>query len=214
MSTPAEQIASPFQGPTSGASEFQALRFLLSQRLRRVQTAILVQVQAVHGGGVGPVGTVDVVPLVDQVDGAGNAVPHVTIYSRPYARIQGGTNAFILDPQIGDIGLMVFCSRDISAVIASKQHGPPPSARVFNYADGLYLGGYLNATPQAYIEFAQNGAITVVAPSLTITTTGAVNINGAVVSHAGEVTDALGKVLGTHIHSGVQSGSNNSGPPV
>lgn len=214
MSTPAEQVASPLQQPTSGATEFQALQFLILQRLLKVQTAILVKVVNVAPGGVGPVGTVDVVPLVDQVDGAGNTVPHVTIYTRPYARIQGGTNAFILDPQVGDLGLMVFCSRDISSVISSKKNSPPASARIFNYADGLYLGGYLNGTPQNYIRFEQGGAIDIVAPALNITTTGAVNINGAVISHAGEVTDALGKVLGTHLHSGVQGGSSNTGPPV
>lgn len=214
MSTPAEQVASPLQQPTSAATDFQALQFFIEQRLRKVQTAIVVKVVNVNAGGVGPVGTVDVVPLVDQVDGAGNVVPHVTIYGRPYSRIQGGTNAFILDPQVGDLGLMVFCSRDISSVISSKQNSPPASARIFNYADGLYLGGYLNGTPQNYIRFEQGGTIDIVAPALNITTTGSVNINGAVISHAGEVTDALGKVLGTHRHSGVQGGSSNTGPPV
>jgi hypothetical protein len=50
-------------------------------------------------------------------------------------------------------------------------------------------------------------AMTIAAASLTINTTGSVNINGAVISHAGEVTDALGKVLGTHTHSDPQGGT-------
>ena len=120
----------------------------------------------------------------------------------------------ILDPQVNDLGLMVFASRDISAVIASRKASPPPSARLFNYADGLYVGGLLNGTPLNYIEFLNNGAIAIKAPTLNITTTGNVNINGAIISSAGEVTDALGKVLGTHLHSGVQSGGSDTGPPV
>src|SRR5689334_17719037 len=106
-------VATPLQTLTDGATEFQMLRFFLQQRLLKVQTATLVKVQAVHGGGVGPIGTVDVLPLIDQVDGAGNIVPHVTIYGRPYCRWQGGANAIVLDPQVGDIGLMVFGSRDL-----------------------------------------------------------------------------------------------------
>lgn len=220
MSATSSSPSVPFQQPSSAATEFQALQFLLLQRLLKVQTAIVVAVQAVHGGGLAPVGTVDVVPLVDQVDGAGNAIPHLTIYGRPYVRVQGGVNAVILDPQVGDLGLMVFCSRDISSVITSKQHGPPASSRIFDYADGLYVGGTLNGLPQNYVMFAPGGAISMVstqsvsieAPQINLT--GAVNANGAQISTAGEVTDALGIVLGTHAHSGVQSGGSDTGPPV
>jgi hypothetical protein len=218
MSAP--QTATPLQGPTSAATEEQALQFLILQRLLRVQTAIVVKVEAVTGAGLAPVGTVDVLPLVNQVDGAGKAVPHVTLYGRPYVRWQGGANAVILDPQIGDLGLMVFASRDISGVIKSKAAGPPPSFRLFSYADGIYVGGMLNGTPTSYLQWLADGTIKLVSPvaidiqAPQVNITGTVNANGAVISTAGEVTDALGKVLGTHEHSGVQSGGSNTGPPV
>jgi GpV Apex motif len=222
MSTPASQIATPFQEPTSGATEIQALRFLILQRLLKVQTITVVRVVAVNPGAVGPVGTVDVLPLVGQIDGAGNVIPHQTIFTRPYVRLQGGVNAVILDPVVGDLGVCLFCSRDISAVITAKAPSPPSSRRLFDYADGIYLGGVLNGTPSNYVQFASDGTIKVVstvaidlqAPAVNITTTGNTNINGAIISPAGEVTDALGKVLGTHLHSGVQSGGGNTGPPV
>jgi hypothetical protein len=222
MSTPASQLATPFQEPTSGATEIQALRFLMLQRLLKVQTVTVVRVVAVDPGAVGPVGTVDVLPLVGQVDGAGNVIPHQAIYSRPYVRLQGGVNAVIIDPAVGDLGVCMFCSRDISAVISSKAPSPPSSKRLFDYADGIYMGGVLNDTPQNYVQFEPGGTIKVVstvaidlqAPTVNITTTGNVDINGAIISSAGEVTDALGKVLGTHIHSGVQPGGGDSGPPV
>jgi len=222
MSTPG-QYATPFQGPTDTATDFQALRFFIEQRLRKVQTFILVEVLAVKPAAVGDltgtVGTVDVQVLADQVDGAGNVVEHVTLYGRPYSRIQGGVNAFICDPQVGDIGGMAFASRDLSAVIEAQEHAPPGSARIFNYADGLYLGGFLNDTPENYVEIGDDAInvvhttqINIQAPNISIT--GAVNANGAVISTAGEVTDKLGKVLGTHEHSGVQTGVGNTGPPV
>lgn len=222
MSAAPNAIATPYTEPTSYATEFQALQFLMNQRLRNVQTATIVQIQAVHGGGLGPVGTVDVLPLVDQVDGGGNAVPHVTLFGRPYIRWQGGNNAVILDPVVGDLGLMVFASRDLSAVMASKKHGPPPSARVFSYADGTYVGGMLGVQPTSYVQLLPDGtmklvstvAVDINAPAVNITTTGNVNINGAIISTAGEVTDKLGKVLGTHVHTGVTVGGGDTGPPL
>lgn len=219
MSTPSDQVFGQ-QQPTSAATEYQALQFMLLQRLLRIQTAIMVQIVATYGGGVGPVGLCDVLPLVDQIDGAGNVVPHLTIYGRPYLRQQGGKSAVILDPAAGDEGLMVFCSRDISSLIANAQAGaapqqvPPASRRIFSFADGLYVGGYLNGEPTQYIEFVPNGGgINVVSP-------GPVTINGATISAAGEVTDAAGVVLGTHEHeagtytAGGNAVTGESGEPV
>lgn len=222
MSTPASAVVAPFTEPTSHATEHQLYQFLIAQRLRKVQTAMLVQVVKVRGGGLAPVGTVDVLVLVDQTDGANNSTPHVTLFNRPYVRMQGGANAVILDPKVGDIGVMVFGSKDLSAVIKSKKAGPPPSRRVFGYADGLYLGGMLGAAPTSYVQWLDDGTIKLVspvaidiqAPAVNITTSGDVNINGAIISTDGEVTDALGVVLGTHLHSGVTTGGGNSGPPV
>jgi hypothetical protein len=208
MSTPAASIATPFQEPTSAATEFQALSFLIAQRLRQVQTMIVVEVMAVHGGGVGPVGTVDVLPLVDQVDGAGKAVPHTTIYGRPYQRIQGGNNAFVIDPVEGDLGVCVFASRDISAVIASKSHGPPPSNRRFSYADGVYLPGTLNGTPQNYLSFDNAGNATLLAVnSLTL------NAGGKIITIDSSGITIDGILWETHYHPGVQSGGSDTGPP-
>jgi GpV Apex motif len=211
-----------FQQPTSAATEFQALRFFVQQRLLRVQTVTLVQVQAVHGGGVGPIGTVDVLPLVGQVDGAGNVVPHQTIFGRPYSRIQaGGVRAVILDPAPGDIGVMVFASRDLSSVIANGASGkqkvaaPPGSARYFNYADGLYLFTCVgNQTPTEYLEFVPSGGIRLQTAGTFTVSAGSINLNGATISGSGEVTDGLGKILGTHTHGGVQTGGGTSGPPT
>jgi hypothetical protein len=211
-----------FQQPTSAATEFQALRFLIQQRLLRVQTVTLVQVQAVHDGGVGPIGTVDVLPLVGQVDGAGNVVPHETIYGRPYCRLQsGGARAVILDPAAGDVGVMVFASRDISSVIANVASGqkkvaaPPSSNRYFNYADGLYLFACLGEqTPTEFIEFIPAGGIRLQTSGTFTVQAASIDLNGATISGSGEVTDAAGKVLGTHTHGGVQTGGGTSGPPT
>jgi hypothetical protein len=205
--------AKPLQQPTSAATEFQQLQFFILQKLAQIQTCTLVQVKAVYPPTSGLVGTVDVLPLVGQVDGAGNLIPHKTIYNRPYSRVQGGTNAIIIDPVANDVGVMVFASRDISSAIASGAPSPPSSGRKYDFSDGLYLYSLARgAAPAQYIQFLPSG--------INIKTIGNVNINGAIITPAGEVIDAAGKVLGTHEHgpgtyvAGSTPVTNDSGPPV
>lgn len=131
--------------------------FIISSIVNRIQTVTLVQVKAVKATGVSPVGTVDVQPMVAQLDGNGGIHPHGTIYNIPYFRLQGGANAVVIDPKVGDIGMCGFCSRDISAVKNNKAPSPPQSHRKYDYADGLFFGGFLNGTPSQYIYFKDGG---------------------------------------------------------
>lgn len=227
-----------------GVGEYGALMFLISQALARLSTATLVRVVSVtNAGGVEPVGFVDVQPLVNQLDGAGNAVPHAVLHQLPYFRLQGGTDAVILDPKVGDVGIAVFASRDISAVKSSKGQANPGSWRSHDMADGLYVGGLLNGTPVQYVQFTAGG-INVVSPSkvtiqapnieLNAATQCALNspqivLNGTVQQGSGsfggtstwqgnmETLGTLrnnGKDVGsTHTHPGVQSGPSNTGTP-
>jgi hypothetical protein len=142
----------------SGTSDYNAQSFLVWQILRSISGARLVKIMAVtNAGSVSPVGFVDVQPLVNQVDGYKNATPHGTIYHLPYFRLQGGGNAVIIDPQIGDIGVAVIEDRDISSVKANAGQANPGSDRIFDMADGLYIGGFLNGAPTQYVQFSTAG---------------------------------------------------------
>lgn len=187
-------------------------------------TATLVQVEAcTNAGGITKAGTVDVHPLVNQVDGYGNAVPHGTIYGLPYIRIQGGANAVIMDPVAGDIGIAIFASHDISSVKATGAQANPGSRRRFDWADGIYLGGLLNGVPTQYVDFASGGItllsptkVTIQAPDIELVgavhTTGAMTADSTIVAQ-GNITGA-GTSLHTHLHSGVTTGGGNTGAPV
>lgn len=165
------------QDPTTHGSEFNSSSFLINQMLAKLQTTTLVQIVSVtNAGGVTPVGFVDVHPLVNQMSGDRKATPHGVIHNIPYFRLQGGGNAVILDPQVGDIGMCGFCSRDISSVKAAKAQGNPGSFRTFDWADGLYFGGMLNGAPTQYVQFSTAGitlhsptAVTIDAPITTVT---------------------------------------------
>jgi hypothetical protein len=153
------------QQPTDAASDIGAISFVVWQILRTVAGARLVEVTSVtNSGGVSPVGFVDVLPLVNQVDGSDNAVPHEVVHNLPYFRLQGGANAVIIDPQEGDIGVAIIEDRDISSVKANKGQANPGSKRLFDLSDGLYLGGFLNKAPTQYFQFSAAG-IAVVSPT-------------------------------------------------
>ncbi|MDO9949822.1 phage baseplate protein [Glaesserella parasuis] len=147
------------------------LGFIVGSLINRIQTVTLVQVKAVNATGVAPVGTVDVQPMVAQLDGEGKAHAHGVIHNIPYFRLQGGSNAIVIDPQVGDIGMCGFCSRDISSVKANKAPSTPQSLRKFDYADGLYFGGFLNGVPEQYIFFKDSG--------IDVVATGEVYIKGS-----------------------------------
>lgn len=150
--------------PAAGANPLTAWAFAFRAAMAQVRTTIPVKVVAVHGGGLAPVGRIDAQPLVQQTDSAGNVMALPVLYGLPYLRWQGGASAVILDPAVGDIGLVCFADRDVSAVIASGKQSAPGSNRRFSLADGFYIGATLNAEPTQYLQFDPDTGITLNSP--------------------------------------------------
>lgn len=208
------------EDPSTTATEFNMLAFVFELLLSRISTVKLVKViSCTNSGGVSPVGTVVVRPLVNQMTGAGQGVPHDNLYSVPYLRVQGGTNAVILDPEPGDIGACGFCDRDISLVKVTKDYANPGSPSMMDWADGLYFGGFLNGAPSQYVAFSAAGLalvsptkISLSAPVVDIEATTSVTVNSPANTIEGGGTSIDGKPFLPHAHTGVQSGGSDSGP--
>lgn len=220
---PSSNNESPVGGvnPSTVFGGYNGLFYVIQQALSKMQTSTLVRIEAcTNSGGLAEVGLVDVTPLVNQVDSVGIPIEHKTIYNVPYFRLQGGANAVIIDPEVGDIGICVFASRDISKVKKTKTRANPDSKRSYSYSDGLYIGGVLNGVPTQYVQFSTAGIkilsptkinltapiVEIVAPvttvnsstSVTITTpiftvNGVTEINGATtITGATEIVGATG----------------------
>ena len=228
----------------SNVGAYNEFAFVFAQMLgKRCFCAVVQVVACSNSGAVAAAGTVDVQPLVNQVDGVGNAVPHHVIHGLPYQRMIGGTSAVIIDPAVGDIGYCVFADRDISSVKATQKQANPGSRRRNNWSDGIYIGGILNGIPTQYVEFNASGItvhsptkVTVSAPDIELTATTVVNLNAPTIGLNGAVTQTagtsgsgvalIGPVTGTNNvtagglsldtphHTGVQTGSGNTGGPV
>ena len=197
MSDPAPYLGTRWYD--SDASDFNALHFVIRQFLATIANSAIVQVVAVYGTGLNPTGTVDVLPLVNQVDGRGNPTPHGIVPGLPFFRVQGGANAVVIDPVVGDIGLAVFADRDVSTVKTTRAQANPGSFRQHDMADGFYLGGFLNGVPTQYVQFTSGG--------IDIVSSGTVAITSAGLTHNGV------NIGSTHEHGGVQTGTGNTGVP-
>lgn len=226
-------------GGEKRSSEYNALSYVVASILAGRAHVGLVQVVAVTPGTPYSLGTVDVQPMVNQIDADGQGVPHGVINNIPWFTLQAGNSAVQLQPVVGDRGLCVFCDRDISSVKASRQIGNPGSLRQDDMADGLYLGGFLNDDPMQWIIMNAVGIVLhsptkvrleaplveIVAPTVTVTATTGMTITTPTLTVNGDQhttgtitadTDVIGggKHLKTHTHSGVQPGGGTSGPPV
>lgn len=223
----------PQETLSSANSTSNAIQFVITQMMSQMNTMIPVKVVKVSGSFC------DVQPLVTQIDGAGNVEPHAVIHNVPFVRIQGGTNAIIIDPVAGDIGLALFASRDISAVKKNKAVSPPGSRRRYDLADGIYLGGVLNSAPTQYLEYTTDGInlvsptkVTITAPMVEIDAAQSVTINSPIINTNGTFSStasgsstfggtiqttgdviAGGISLENHVHGGVQTGGGTTSAP-
>ena len=184
------------QGRQTNASDYNAIRFAIEQLLVQKHTMTIVKVLSCTGEDLpSSIGTVDVMPMITQVNGSGQAVPHGELYQLPYVRIQGGTNGIVIDPKKDDIGLAIFAERDITKVVNTKQVSPPDSRRMMSMSDGVYLGGILNGELSQYIRFAAAG-LEIATPMLTVLASMTVNGNMQVSSGAtGGFTTPTGSVV-------------------
>lgn len=195
------------QGPNAAADDYTLFQTLLKAALAQFQTVSIVKVMAcTNSGALAPAGTVDVLVLVNLITAAGVAVPHGVIGGVTYQRIQGGANAVIMDPAVGDIGICLFCSRDSSGVRAAKAAANPGSARMFDWADGLYLGGVLNGQPTQYVQFSAAG-IAVVSPTKISLQAPAIDIGSA----SGTTTTIDGVAYLPHTHTNGNDGDPTGG---
>lgn len=210
--------------PQSNASNFNILNIgggaefknIVANAISLINTGELVQVTAVESTGLAPVGFVSVKPLTMRTNADNDNVELGEIHNVPYFRLQGGANAIICDPQVGDIGFCGFCSRDISLVKRIRAMAATNVYRVSDISDAFFFGGWSAQTPQQYIFFdgdeikiKANTKITLDAPE--VVATGTITATGVIESQADVTTNGIS--LLTHTHGGVASGPSSTGQP-
>lgn len=179
-------------------------KLIIQQLISNVHTMIPVEVVSVSvpAGTLAPIGRCSVRPLVQQVDGNNNVYGRGQIINVPYLRVQGGKNAVVLDPVVGDVGLCGFCERDISMVKRTGAEAAPNTRRQYSLNDAVYMFTMMSGTPEQFVHFKDSG--------IDIKSTGDININGLVIKPNGQLVLANGVVVDTHIHSQGNDSAGNA----
>ena len=197
------------QDQGSTAAEFNSRDYHIRQVIEQsVRTGGPVKVvrapydangNALTPGTATPIGYVDVQPLVNQIDGYGQATPHGVVYRLTYFRYQNGLFAVYADPVVGDIGHMVVADRDVTSVYATNAQANPGSLRKFDMADGTYFGNSRATAPQSYLVPQVNGDVNIVVKG----GSGNLNVIGNITA-TGNITAGQGstnKTLLNHTHN-------------
>lgn len=210
------------QDPRDVSCEGNALAYALQKMIGQYVFIEIVQVQNVNEitkSDGSTYKTLDVMPLLRGLTADREIMDSEPIYSIPYLRLQRGSSGVIMDPEVGDIGLIAVCDRDVSNILnTGKSAAPARPSQLHNATNAIYLTGIasLNGDPTQYVRFLPDG-IDIVSPLV-------VNINAPSVAITGDVTvdgdlTATGEVkakdiaLSSHVHGGVESGgSTTSGP--
>lgn len=235
--TAATDIGAGQMAPQDTNSEVNRVSFAVRRILAQYRTLVPVKVIAVAAGQGSPPGpgTVSVQPLVQQIDGSGNATSHGTVNGIQCARMQGGPWTIIVDPAVGDFGFVICADRDMSGVVANSAESPPGSRRMQSLSDGIYVGQILNPVSKAYLWLRSDGTLKIadggglvldtaggawtmtgdltVNGKLTCTDAFAAQNGGAVTGNltaTGEITRGFGGAslvtLGQHFHFGTSGG--------
>ena len=213
------------QDQGTAPSDYNALVFVIRQEMAKLRTGVPAKVvrapydasgNPIPPGTVGPIGFIDVQPMVNQLDGYGNATSHGNVTKLSYHRYQSASGAFISDPVVGDIGQLHVADRDTSSVRATNDVSNPGSGRMHDLADSTFIGAPQAGTPTQYFAWTatgfsigdKNGNTIVAGP-------GGVTINGTLtVKTNGDIVTKKGTDLDNHTHSGVTAGGDDTGPPV
>lgn len=199
--------------PNTTSSDYNSFIFGVWQLLAQVNTLELAVVIAVNEDN-----SLDVKPLLNALTPDDEAVEPAIIYSVPYLRLQAGANAVKIKPQVGDMGLIGYCQRDISGVLATKGQANPQSNRKFSNSDAVYICSVVSLTKEAtrYLEINDdqmtiNGNVPLVVNATGMTVNADITVNGNITA-SGDVT-AGGISLKNHTHPGVTPGDGNTGVP-
>jgi len=212
------------QAPSDSANLPNQIAFAVERMLARLDIMKPVRVVAVHAGQGEPPGpgTVDVQPLVSQIDGNGNAVEHETVYGIQVGRMQGGPWTIICDPVVDQFGYVICSDRDISKVAASPGVAPPGSNRRFSISDGVFVGGMLNQVGESYLWLRADGTFKLAAAggfvlesntSGKATITGDLDVSGEIRAMYGDVT-AKAAYPASFVNLSLHRHAGNNQPPI
>lgn len=226
--TQQSKYSPPSRNPAQNDSLTGLLQLVLAKFLQNTDDMLPAEVIAYDAAS----NTAQVQPIIDMVTTSAQAIPRSQIPSVPVMQLSGGgfLLRFPLNP--GDLGWIKANDRDISLFKQSFTESVPNTQRKHTFEDGLFIPQAAwnlvsvsgedtgNMVIQNYAGTVKislsNDTVTITAPNMIVN--GITTINGNTTIN-GELTvteEITGNsiALTTHVHSGVQAGGSDTGPPV
>lgn len=135
------------------------------------------------------------------------------IFDIPVLELGGNDLSVKIPLKAGDTGIVIFCDRDITLFKQEKKNTQPQTLRKHDLSDGIFIPmKFGNSGSSNIVIQSADGSTKFEVTSSGINIKGNVTIEGNI--QATDVkTDSVSS-LNTHIHSGVTTGSGNTGTPV
>lgn len=177
--------------------------------LANVHTATVARVTAVGAK------TISCRPVINRVVN-GESVSLPEFVEVPPVFMGGGSSFMTWPISAGDYCLLIFTERCFDRWYAGQDYQPPLEMRMHNYSDGFAIVGI---RPESLARTIPSVTTIIgnVSMSGDLAITGNLSVTGSIsaasVGSSGDVV-AGGISLMTHTHSGVTTGSGNSGPPL
>lgn len=218
----------------------EALRTALDGRQAQIWTALPGIVQAVDFTTATCTVQTSINGVVANPDGTFQYVQIKPLIFVPIVFPKGGGFVITLPIAVGDEVLVVIASRCIDSWWQLGGVQNPLEIRMHDLSDGFCIPGPFskpkaaltpnisatdlqirNQAGTTYISVTSDGKVKLVSPSEidlngTVKVTGNLNVTGAISATAEVTAQSLTTpvTLSTHVHTGVSSGSSNTGPPT
>jgi hypothetical protein len=166
-------------------------------------------------------------PLIQVQTTTGELITRAQLASIPVLALGCGTACIRFNLKAGDLGWISANDRDISLYMQTLAESAPNTQRLHSFSDAMFIpdkvrGYVINPADSAADIIIQttDGAVAVTLGASGVNIRGAaINITGAVaitgsLAVSGALTNAGIDVGKTHKHSGVTSGSSNTGAPI
>lgn len=213
--------ANPSQNPSNNDTLNGAFKQALKKFLQRdIDDMLPAQVISVSDDRK----YVSVQPMVMVVSTLNESLERAPVAKVPLFQIGGGGFVLSFPVKAGDLGWIKANDRDISLFVQTLQNSPPNTWRMHDFADGIFIphvmagfivgddadNAVLSSLDGSVKISLSSDTITLTAPNIimnsNLTIDGDLNITGSTIGN--------GINLNTHIHSGVQTGSGDTGEPV
>lgn len=206
----------PSIDPASKGDLTGTVRFILTKFLQGVDDMLPARIVAYDRA----TNRAQVQPLISIVTTTNQRVEKAQIASVPVLQLGGGGFVLSFPLNAGDLGWIKANDRDISLFLQSKSSAPPNTQRKHSFEDALFIPDTMlrqvtidPEDEEAVTLQSLDGSIKIALHSDSISIKSPMINMDSTLNVSGDVI-ASGISLVHHVHSGVQSGSNNSGEPV